>query len=225
MVMACRTLGLSTHSTILYHEFQRVSLSRRNLRPSLRAVKRLKPLGGPHDVDDDIMKLSYRSSLSPLLNFLVGRSTVGICRRWSFSYEKLHHSQINDVAETTKAVWKRVVENIDLVFQVVGDFVDHGVHVGGIIHHEVSNFRCDSIFSYELHDGFCHVLAAVLSLQFFYPHHKGLQAMIFGNELNCEPYYAQTIWRCPIVGNNVDRGKGILQSSLHKLLFVVVAPL
>ncbi|KAH6957577.1 hypothetical protein BKA56DRAFT_602035 [Ilyonectria sp. MPI-CAGE-AT-0026] len=86
------------------------------------------------------MQLAYRPSLSPLLNFLVGRPVVGICCRWSLSNEELHHGQINDVAETTKPVRKRIVEDIELVFQVVRYFVDHGVHVGGIIHHEVSNF-------------------------------------------------------------------------------------
>jgi hypothetical protein len=77
--------------------------------------------------------------------------------------------------------------------------------------------------SYELHDDFGHVLAVVLSFQFFYPHHEGLETVILSYELNCETNYSQTIWRRSIVGNNVDRGKGILQSSLYELLFVIIA--
>ena len=33
------------------------------------------------------------------------------------------------------------------------------------------------------------------------------------------------IWRHPIVGNNVDRGKGILQCALYELLFVIITSL
>jgi hypothetical protein len=86
--------------------------------------------------------------------------------------EKFHHGQVNDMAETAKSVRKMVVKNIELIFQVIGDFVDHCVHIVSIIHHEVSNFGRYSIFSYELHDGFCHVVAAVLPFQLLYPHHE-----------------------------------------------------
>ena len=136
------------------------------------------------------MKLAYCPLLSLLLNILFGQPAIGIGRGRASSYKKLYHGEIYNVARTAKPVRKRVVENIELVFQVVRDHVNHCVHVASIVYHEISNFRCDSIFSYELHDGFGHVLAVVLSFQFFYPHYKGLETVILGYELNYKTNYS-----------------------------------
>lgn len=53
--------------------------------------------------------------------------------------------------------------------QVVRNLVGHGVHVAGVVHHEVSDLGSNPILVYKLHDSLGHVLAAVLPAEFFIP--------------------------------------------------------
>ena len=54
-------------------------------------------------------------------------------------HEKFHHGQVDYVAETAQSVRQGIVENIKFLLQAVRDLVDHGIHVAGVIHHEISN--------------------------------------------------------------------------------------
>ena len=43
--------------------------------------------------------------------------------------------------------------------------VNHGIHIARVIHHKISNLVRYAKVSYKFHDSFCHVRAAVLSIQ------------------------------------------------------------
>ena len=59
---------------------------------------------------------------------------VRSCRCRSLSDEKLNYGQVDDMAQIAKPVRKRIIKDIGLFLKVLGDLVNHSVHVTRIVH-------------------------------------------------------------------------------------------